>query len=74
VELYPNPGNNNFKVKISQKSQGLLIITDLNGKELKNVAFNSDNIELNLAELVSGTYFVKITISSEKHILKLIKI
>ncbi len=64
--VYPNPAKNTLNVKIASQSNHAitLMITDLNGKSLLNKITNISNgesiVQLNVAQLSSGTYFLKI--------------
>lgn len=65
LQVYPNPGNGNFRLKFSglsgQKMQ--LIVTDVLGNQVYEDKYSTPNlseIDLNLTGLPSGTYLVKL--------------
>jgi hypothetical protein len=59
---------------MNSKNMGVIIISDLSGKELKIMSFNGNSIEVDSSELIPGTYFINLKISGENHILKFTKI
>lgn len=65
-DVYPNPAKDVLNVKISSGNKGSLnlLVTDVSGKLLINKQLNSATgeslIQLNVSQLPSGTYFLKI--------------
>ncbi len=73
--VYPNPATN--LVKISSKENvvvNAISITDINGRVVKNNKFeNRANIEVNISDLTSGVYLIKITSNEGTETKKIIK-
>ncbi len=63
LKLYPNPGNGHYRISIPGTSLDsvMVYIADLSGKLVfQNEYQNVSEIDLDLSELVSGIYFMKI--------------
>ncbi len=60
--IYPNPFNSKvtFATKTQRTFNGLLLITDLQGRELMNAYINSGNKVIDLQHLSNGIYLYKI--------------
>lgn len=65
IIISPNPVNSIFNIYINEKvdSQLLISLYDINGKLIKKISsFNNDTIlEINVIELSSGIYVLKVT-------------
>jgi len=64
LAIYPNPSNGNFNIAFT-KYTGVasLFITNILGttvKQINNVNVNSNNLQLDLSDLVSGIYFLRV--------------
>ena len=64
IEVYPNPNNGRFTVNRVQGTVDRVQVYDVYGKLLKTVEVNGNTVELDVRELASGMYFVRI--STEK--------
>ena len=64
ISLYPNPNNGQFIVTSDQGTVNRVQVYDVYGKLLKTVEVNANTAELDVRELASGMYFVRI--STEK--------
>jgi len=67
LDVFPNPSTGKFNINLelnSQQTEAVVFIQDLNGKELYkeivSVFNNRINHEVNLNQLSSGIYFVKV--------------
>ena len=58
--LYPNPNNGRFTVISEQGTVNRVQIYDVYGKLLKTVEVNANTAELDVRDLASGMYFVRI--------------
>ncbi len=72
---YPNPVND---VVTISNTENLLVtdvnITDINGRTVKNIKVNDlSEVQVNVAELTSGVYFMNVTTDSGKAVKKFIK-
>ena len=76
VDLFPNPAPNYLRVKINtQFSEGELKIIDLDGKIILSTVLHDPSNEINISQLKTGVYFVKITLNGEhESIMKLAKL
>ena len=71
-EIYPNPNNGMFKIKLPnlQNGKAMVEITDLTGRIVHNEIMNeSHELILNVKK---GVYLVKVIVNNESTILKLI--
>lgn len=61
IELVPNPTQNTLSIKLTNKENYLLEISDISGKKLitKNVTQHVTPIQIDLSKLSSGTYIAK---------------
>lgn len=60
VSIFPNPIKDHFMVKLSQGTATDIMIFDIAGKLLKQVAVTGNTMDINMEEEASGMYFVKI--------------
>jgi len=72
---YPNPANG---VVTLSNTDNILVtavsISDINGRTVKNMEINNlSEVEMNVAELTSGVYFMNVTTDSGKAVKKFIK-
>jgi PKD repeat protein len=58
--IFPNPANSNITVSLSQSLKGDFSITDITGREVYKEKVNSDNIQVNVANLPVGYYTLSI--------------
>lgn len=72
LQIYPNPVSEYFSVKLKENDKiETLKIFDSSGKLVKDMIYNHTNI--NVAELSSGIYFIKIKTSKGDYLGKIIK-
>lgn len=73
--LYPNPNRGTFSILLNQKDVKDLtvIVFDLIGKPVYQTKVNQSEFELNISNLPSGIYLVKLTSNSINETLKFIK-
>lgn len=64
TSLYPNPNNGQFTINNEQFTINNVDVYDVYGKLLKTVEVNANTVELDVRDLSSGMYFVRI--STEK--------
>ena len=58
-KIYPNPVRDS--IKISSQENGELAIYNLSGQEVRSIDKTSDEIEINVSDISSGIYVVKLT-------------
>jgi hypothetical protein len=74
-ELYPNPANDEVFLRIANENRGLpseVSIMDLNGRTVKKVQINPDDLRLKTNDLSPGVYFVRLIRDEETYTRKLI--
>jgi hypothetical protein len=72
-KMYPNPANDVLHVKLNHITNADLGIYDIQGKlVLDRSVVQEQTIQLNISELQSGLYFVKLNIASKQIVKKLI--
>lgn len=69
VSIYPNPAQNT--VKIVCNSPGSCEILDMTGRAVKKINLNTVN-EINISDLMAGTYFVRIETGKNTLVEKLV--
>ena len=71
--MYPNPTNDILNIKLNNINKANLSIWDIRGKLIsQQTIFEEQNLDLNVLELQSGIYFVKINTPHTKIVKKLI--
>jgi len=77
VKFYPNPTSNNIVVNIGTPNETMqLHVIDVFGKEIWNRSLITDSkgeIPLNISEIKSGIYFIKVSCSKMKETIKFVK-
>ena len=71
ISVYPQPAkdNLNIDIKLSNHDENRLDLYDIQGKVLLSTVVNqnSDNVSLDVSELNSGIYFVKVQSKNNLH-------
>jgi hypothetical protein len=62
--IYPNPAKDFLNVNSKLATIQSVVVSDINGRTVKNVAFNQTNVQVNVSDLNAGIYMV--TINSEE--------
>ncbi|WP_425076010.1 T9SS type A sorting domain-containing protein [Psychroserpens sp. S379A] len=71
--LFPNPANDVLNIKLNNISNANLRVYDIQGKlVIERPISNEQNLELNVSNLQSGLYFVKLNTSTKEMVKKLI--
>ncbi|MBY0482732.1 MAG: T9SS type A sorting domain-containing protein [Chitinophagaceae bacterium] len=78
LEVYPNPATNNFTVAVpllagKQQYNNALSLFDMYGKEVKKITLTAQVTTIDISNLSSGTYVVKIFYGKQTVIKKIIK-
>lgn len=60
VRVYPNPAKENVTVLSNSSSAGIITVTDVLGKTVKEVKTTSEKTVVNTVDLESGVYFIKL--------------
>ena len=73
VAVYPNPANSIINVA-SSLTEGTIVMTDVSGKTVKNIAIEGLTNTVNTADLKAGVYYVTVSngtyTSTEKIVIK----
>ena len=62
--VFPNPATDFLNVNSKLATIQSVVVSDINGRTIKNVAFNQTNVQVNVSDLNAGIYMV--TINSEE--------
>ena len=76
INVYPNPVNDYAIINIldfSNKNEPVLELTDLNGNLIKNFTLNQKTTQLNISNLASGIYTIKIKDNSRVVVKRIVK-
>ncbi len=72
LNYYPNPVedvlNINYQTVIEKVS-----VYNLLGQEVRNYTFDSENVQVDLSGLASGTYMVQLKTATQTHFVKIVK-
>ncbi|MCC5918710.1 MAG: T9SS type A sorting domain-containing protein [Cryomorphaceae bacterium] len=63
IDVYPNPTNNFIQVTLPEENKGQqnLIIIDAKGQVVKAISVKSNSINVDVSDLASGVYFVRVS-------------
>ncbi|PKP46124.1 MAG: hypothetical protein CVT95_07565 [Bacteroidetes bacterium HGW-Bacteroidetes-12] len=75
VKVYPNPTTNEFTVEIDAKQSASvqLVLIDIRGVIVQQVATTTNKTTINLQELPQGVYFLEVLSNAQKVTKKIIK-
>lgn len=60
IQVYPNPATDKVQISCSEKMEGRILITDINGRTISEEQFSGAQHMLHVASLTNGLYFYKI--------------
>ena len=69
---YPNPVNDVLNLEYSENITGIEVYS-LVGQRVISGQYNSNNVQLNLSQLASGTYMVKVSTENASKTIKVVK-
>lgn len=72
LSYYPNPVNNEFTIKTQKNIQEIKIYNTV-GQVVKSFSLNMNVTHLDLSQLETGTYFVKVIIDGKPETLRIVK-
>lgn len=61
ISLYPNPASEILSIHIHLQNAVALRITDLQGREMKTLKINGQNLQISVVDLPEGLYLAEIT-------------
>ena len=72
VKVYPNPANNTVFISLDKMPETSVNyqLYDIQGKELQNGNFSSQQQELDIASLSKGIYFISVSVENQSRITK----
>jgi len=74
IEIFPNPAKNNITIETLQIVKEItLTISNLNGKELTRQQIKDSTTQIDISNLASGIYFVKLITEKTVEVRKIIK-
>lgn len=75
TNIYPNPSNNELNIELenTQAENGMARIYSINSKLVKQIQINNKHTKINIQELPSGIYILKLQHGNEIEILKFVK-
>lgn len=59
-KVYPNPFTDNITIELTEKAPYVFKVFNVNGKHIKTSKLNTDNIKMELPNLKSGYYILKV--------------
>jgi hypothetical protein len=59
-KVYPNPFTDNITIELTEKAPYVFKVFDVNGKHIKTSKLNTDNMKMELPNLKSGYYILKV--------------
>ena len=59
IVIYPNPASDKLNIEIANPSEGMICLTDLNGRILITQIINSTNTSIDISALSKGLYILK---------------
>ncbi|MFA6924529.1 MAG: T9SS type A sorting domain-containing protein [Bacteroidales bacterium] len=73
-KIYPNPASTQITIELPKKEeQSIITIYNLNGEELIKQQIKNNKTDVDISELQSGVYFIKIVNNKNVEIKKIIK-
>lgn len=73
VKVYPNPVNDILNISFEQGISAV-VVYNLLGQEVFSKPFNSNEVSINMSNLASGTYLVKVNAGNATKTVKIIKL
>jgi len=72
ISIYPNPNKGVFTISRSSSTPGMYEVFDINGQLVTQGQLNESSQQLQLKEVASGVYFLKVTAEGASEIAKII--
>ena len=70
--IFPNPANDNINILFQNEINDNIIISNIKGQVVKDIAVNGKEITINIEDLNAGTYFLKLRNSESQNLRKFI--
>lgn len=72
IDVFPNPAKEKITILSSSNTEGVITITDLLGKIVKEAKINSNQTVINTEDIQSGVYFIKVTLGNNSNTQKIV--
>lgn len=72
ISVYPNPVENILHIRASEQVDAIQIVNVL-GQQITNVSIGADNKQIDVSDLASGVYMVKVTSNATQETFKIVK-
>jgi hypothetical protein len=75
ISVYPNPVKDKVNLRINGiiQADAVIIITDINGKQLQTLKPAGNEVEIDMSSLSTGIYFIKYVDESQTQMIKITK-
>jgi Zn-dependent metalloprotease len=73
IEVYPNPASSLLNIKSAENITTVAVVDMLGKVVMQDASVRKNNTQLNIAELPSGFYFVKVNTAEAQKLVKIIK-
>ena len=73
ISVYQNPFNETLNILWDNAVEATFIMTDMNGKSIRNGALAEGLNQINTAELPAGMYVVRILSGVQTYVVRLVK-
>ena len=75
IDIYPTPFNTNVTLSLVDNTPATIEVVSMQGVSVYNATANSNNlfVSINLTQLTSGVYFIKVTQNGNTTVQKLVK-
>jgi len=71
INIYPNPTSEEFTISLSENIDNMeCILSDNTGKEVKRYKLTGIETEINISDIISGIYFIKVGDNTRKIIIE----
>ena len=72
LKIFPNPANDKLIVNVNKNGNSNIVITDILGKKIKHIKTTELQIEINISDLQSGVYFIRLTQENVNSVQKIV--
>jgi Secretion system C-terminal sorting domain len=72
VSIYPNPTSDYINIAVSNNAllKTTAILLDANGKKVKEISLNNNNVQVSLKDIAKGNYFIRFANGETQKIIK----
>jgi hypothetical protein len=73
IKIYPNPSAGLFTVESNSGSSKTVEVTDISGRVVFTATTNDQRVSVNISNMASGIYYVKVQSGSASDVMKVVK-